>query len=420
MSNFPAEIYVQEYKEKKNKQVPSIVIEPLNEHRRQLNPPKKGIFDYSSDTDPELSSGSEDDDEYSHAAKKKRNHGFSEVSGLKNRSNSDSSLSSTSSSLIDGLALVRGRSASSNTSLESSKSFEDLRCKKIKSLGETPHAKINLFQGANQVYAVKEFKDLKQDKKKFLKNVAAEFTISSCFDNNIHIVKSFDLLKDKHDHLKQIMEFCAGGDLYHYIQDHSRMSVDVANCLLKQLVTAVSFLHEQGVAHRDLKPENLLFAKEDCRLLKIADFGSSEVFHPPFTSSHKASGLTGSGIYTAPEEFLGVEYDAPAVDIWAIGMIYYVMLKKGCPWKSIEDATFKHYLSNCNAYRGRDFEHFELFNRLENKDSRRLIYRMLDPNPVTRIKLNQLLEDEYFLSIKVCINEHTGETLDVPPHAHIS
>jgi protein-serine/threonine kinase len=99
------------------------------------------------------------------------------------------------------------------------------------------------------------------------------------------------------------------------------------------LVFGVKYLHSLGVAHKDLNPgfffffliffflENLLLDSSR-KILKITDFGVSEVFRAPFASvCQKAKGRCGSGPYIAPEEFLGQEYDAQMVDVWAIGII---------------------------------------------------------------------------------------------------
>ncbi len=89
----------------------------------------------------------------------------------------------------------------------------------------------------------------------------------------------------------------------------------------KQIVAGVSYLHAMGVAHRDLKPENLLLDGTG-KVLKITDFGVSQVFRDPFcTSSRKLKGCCGSGPFIAPEEYLSVEYDPELVDVWAIGII---------------------------------------------------------------------------------------------------
>lgn len=87
----------------------------------------------------------------------------------------------------------------------------------------------------------------------------------------------------------------------------------------------VQYLHSMGVAHRDLKPENLLLDASR-KVLKISDFGVSEVFRTPFASmSQKCHGCAGSGPYIAPEEFKDVDYDAELIDVWAIGIILFVL-----------------------------------------------------------------------------------------------
>jgi len=93
------------------------------------------------------------------------------------------------------------------------------------------------------------------------------------------------------------------------------------------LLTGVAYLHSVGVCHRDLKPENLLM-DETGTILKITDFGVSEVFRFPWEKNviKRVSGLCGSEPYIAPEEWSeDKDYDPIKVDIWACGM-YHVLL----------------------------------------------------------------------------------------------
>ena len=141
--------------------------------------------------------------------------------------------------------------------------------------------------------------------------------------------------------------------------------------------------------------ENLLLDKES-KILKITDFGVSEVFRDPFHSgSKKAHGLCGSGPYIAPEEFNQEEYDSESVDIWAIGIIYFTMANTSCPWKSavLTDARYHKYVDSKSSYYP--------IERLA-PGPRQMLYRILDPNPKTRITLKGLLEDDYVKSIHVC------------------
>jgi protein-serine/threonine kinase len=98
--------------------------------------------------------------------------------------------------------------------------------------------------------------------------------------------------------------------------------------------------------------ENLLLDKS-FKVLKITDFGVSSVFRAPFTScATKCHGLIGSGPYMAPEEYTESEYDSESVDIWALGIIYFVLSSVSCPWRSASsvDARYAKYLASNNHY----------------------------------------------------------------------
>lgn len=89
------------------------------------------------------------------------------------------------------------------------------------------------------------------------------------------------------------------------------------------------------------------------KVLKITDFGVSSVFRAPFTSGiTKCHGLCGSGPYIAPEEYTDSEYDSESVDIWAMGIIYFVLSSVSCPWRSASsvDSRYTKYLASNSHY----------------------------------------------------------------------
>ncbi|KAG7323421.1 hypothetical protein KOW79_013123 [Hemibagrus wyckioides] len=138
-----------------------------------------------------------------------------------------------------------------------------------------------------------------------------------------------------------VMEFCEGGDLNQYIL--SRLPDPRTNrSFMKQLTSAVAFLHKNNIVHRDLKPDNILISHRfGTPIVKVADFGLSKVCAGLSCVEHGSEGSTeknvnvnkfwlssacGSDFFMAPEVWEG-HYTAKA-DIFALGIIIWAMLER--------------------------------------------------------------------------------------------
>lgn len=197
-----------------------------------------------------------------------------------------------------------------------------------------------------KLFAVKEFRRKPEEtEKKYSKRLTAEFCISSSL-RHPNVIHTLDLLKDAKGDYCEVMEFCAGGDLYTLVLSSGKLEVQEADCFFKQMMRGVEYLHEMGVAHRDMKPENLLLTTRGG--LKITDFGNGECFRMAWeTDPHMVSGLCGSAPYISPEEYTDKEFDARAVDVWACGVIYMAMRTGRHLWrvaKKDEDEFYARYL----------------------------------------------------------------------------
>jgi len=197
-----------------------------------------------------------------------------------------------------------------------------------------------------QLYAVKEFRRRpEENEKKYSKRLTSEFCISSSL-RHPNVIHTLDLLQDSKGDYCEVMEFCAGGDLYTLVLAAGKLEVAEADCYFKQMMRGVEYMHEMGVAHRDLKPENLLLTTHGS--LKITDFGNGECFRMAWEAdAHMVSGLCGSAPYIAPEEYVDREFDARAVDVWATGVIYMAMRTGRHLWrvaKKEEDEFYERYL----------------------------------------------------------------------------
>jgi serine/threonine protein kinase len=133
-----------------------------------------------------------------------------------------------------------------------------------------------------------------------------------------------------------ITDLCLGGELFDRICRKGNYYESDAGNLVRTTVSAVSYLHDNGIVHRgmsriskssdetDLKPENLLFRTpaEDSDLL-IADFGLSRIIDEE--SFHVLTTTCGTPGYMAPEIFKKSGHGKP-VDVWALGVITYFLL----------------------------------------------------------------------------------------------
>ncbi|XP_035676234.1 calcium/calmodulin-dependent protein kinase type 1D-like [Branchiostoma floridae] len=126
---------------------------------------------------------------------------------------------------------------------------------------------------------------------------------------------------DSKSHLYLVMELVTGGELFDRIVEKGSYSEKDASSLVRQILDAIAYLHDQGVVHRDLKPENLLYYSpdEDSKIM-ISDFGLSKMEQEGVMST--ACGTPG---YVAPEVLAQRPY-GKEVDCWSIGVISYILL----------------------------------------------------------------------------------------------
>ncbi|KAL2052610.1 hypothetical protein ABVK25_007170 [Lepraria finkii] len=254
---------------------------------------------------------------------------------------------------------------------------------------------------SEQLYAVKEFRRRPQESpKKYQKRLTSEFCISSSL-RHPNVIHTLDLLQDAKGDYCEVMEFCAGGDLYTLVLAAGKLEVQEADCYFKQLMCGVEYLHEMGVAHRDLKPENLLLTTHGS--LKITDFGNGECFRMAWEKeAHMTAGLCGSAPYIAPEEYTDKEFDPRAVDVWATGVIYMAMRTGRHLWrvaKRDEDEFFDRYIE---GRRGDDG--YGPIETLHRRRCRNVIYSILDPDPspTRRLTASKVLKSEWVREIQLC------------------
>ncbi|KAJ4891333.1 CBL-interacting serine/threonine-protein kinase 11 [Raphanus sativus] len=180
------------------------------------------------------------------------------------------------------------------------------------------------------------------------------------------------------------MEFVKGGELFNRISKHGRLSEDLSRRYFQQLISAVGYCHARGVYHRDLKPENLLI--DESGSLKVSDFGLSAL-----TDHAGPDGLLhtlcGTPAYVAPEILSKKGYDGAKVDVWSCGVVLFVLAAGFLPFNdpNVMNMYKKIYKG---AYR---------CPRWMSQDLKRFISRLLDINPETRITVDEIVKDPWFV-----------------------
>lgn len=155
--------------------------------------------------------------------------------------------------------------------------------------------------------------------------------------NIVRLVEEFDFDSE----LYLVMELVKGGDLFDAIAAATKFSEAEAGELVRHLASALAYLHALRIVHRDIKPENLLVGQ---RCLKLADFGLA-VETPP-AGEHLFT-VCGTPTYVAPEILAETGYGLQ-VDVWAMGVIMYILLCGFPPFvsqSSNQDELFDQILS---------------------------------------------------------------------------
>lgn len=134
-----------------------------------------------------------------------------------------------------------------------------------------------------------------------------------------NIVKLHDLYVTE-EYYCMVFEYVDGGQMLDYIISHGKLKELQAQKFFLQLLSAVSYCHENGIVHRDLKIENVLIDSQGD--VKLVDFGLSNFYDP----SDKLKTFCGSLYFAAPELLRGILYTGPEIDVWSLGIILYVLV----------------------------------------------------------------------------------------------
>ncbi|KAJ5987014.1 hypothetical protein N7451_011379 [Penicillium sp. IBT 35674x] len=285
--------------------------------------------------------------------------------------------------------------------------------------------------------------------------------ISNLHPHHPNILPIIDLLYNERSELCLVMPICAGGDLHELIAHNGGpIPTNEADCIIAQILRALSFLHEQNTAHRDIRMETILLTENGS--VKLAGFGDGHIrrlwsdcalpteettrprsqSHPtssaawsfslpslfssarPTPSARSSSDVAHStasfpGInlpYIPPEAFHSRSHsglahgdlsegeekddDPRPADVWATAIIYVALITGRLIWRSArphyEDPLYVDYLECRHSEDG--YPPIEALG----KRRRNAIYAMLHPISRKRITTTQILQSEWISRVSIC------------------
>ena len=187
-----------------------------------------------------------------------------------------------------------------------------------------------------------------------------------------------------------VLEMMKGGELFDYVVEKGTLSEEEASLIVRKITSAVAHMHSQGVIHRDLKPENLLLSRRSESEgsgthgggeVMLIDFGLAKAV----THEALARSFLGTKGYLAPEMLQRSSYDK-AVDIWALGVIVFVLLCGCLPFD--DDST---RIPTESAARKKFTLRFPRWASNLSASAKDLLHNLLDVNPKTRYTAEQAL-----------------------------
>eukprot|EP00055_Hartaetosiga_balthica_P004701 m.12778 g.12778 ORF g.12778 m.12778 type:complete len:461 (-) comp4057_c2_seq1:138-1520(-) len=203
-------------------------------------------------------------------------------------------------------------------------------------------------------------------------------------------------------HFYLVFEFVSGGELFDEVVTRKFYNEKDASTLMRQIFSALKHCHDKNIIHRDLKPENLLLAsREKDAPVKITDFGLAVIMeHGP-----SYFGFAGTPGYLSPEVIRRVPYDT-AVDVWACGVILYILLVGYPPfWEEDQKKLYQQIKAGDYDFPSPEWD-------TVTDEAKNLIRDMLHLDPKKRPTVDKLLANPWIASTDVPSKLHRQGTID--------
>ena len=255
----------------------------------------------------------------------------------------------------------------------------------VREIGQGKHSTVNLAYDLSDSaqYSIKAVnKSAFEESFRTHESLASEVKIMRKLSHP-HIVSLHYIYEDA-SAVYFILDHMGGGDLFQRIILKNKFSESVASKILKNLLSALEYLHSIDVIYRDLKPSNVLFTTEDCDYsIKINNF------YLACDSSEPLNYRCGSPGYVAPEILKKKPYNKK-VDIFSSGVILYNLLSGRAPFVGKKPGEIYTKNKECKIY----FQDVHWKN--VSKEGVDCVLRLTDPDPEFRPTASEALTFTWF------------------------
>ena len=245
--------------------------------------------------------------------------------------------------------------------------------------GSFGQVRLAIHKATKQTRAVKIIQKSKVDTKVLFNEINVLSKLS-----HPNIMQIYEIFYDN-TNIYIVSEYCKGGELFEIISTKGNFSEKDACVIMKQLMSAICYSHQNNIVHRDLKPENILMDNDsDDLTIKIIDWGCAQTIK----TTKQSNQADGTAYYIAPEVLKG-EYNEKC-DIWACGVIFYILLCGYPPFNGeTDDEIYLEVLEGKFEFPEEDWSEVS-------DEAKALIKKMLTKDVNKRITALDSMQDPWF------------------------